>query len=154
VSLPNCADKSTESEDAFTARPEAKRPWQAPGLSADTKPEAKRRWEEPEHPVDTKAAKMTMDAQAVALFSGDLAWSGMTVSLVVVIALMKVAPRNGGKSRSVHREPNVPDQRLAALGSAITHDNARESFASSGSSDVRVHRGLTQAICASLRSWD
>jgi hypothetical protein len=80
---------------------------------------------------------MTMDAQAVALFSGDLAWSGMTVSLVVVIALMKVAPRNGGKSRSVHREPNAKDQRLAALGSAITNDDARESFASCGSAYSR-----------------
>jgi hypothetical protein len=72
--------------------------------------------------VDTKAAKMTMDAQAVALFSGDLAWSGMTVSLVVVIALMKVAPRNGGKSRSVHREPNDFDQWLATAGLAIPLD--------------------------------
>jgi hypothetical protein len=99
----------TESEEAFTERPEAKRPWQAPGQSADTKPEAKRPWEEPEHPVDTKAAKMTMDAQAVALLSGEMVWSGITISLVVVIALMKVAPRNGGKSRSVHREPNDRD---------------------------------------------
>jgi len=106
----------TESEEAFTARPEAKRPWQAPGQSADTKPEAKRPWEEPEHPVDTKAAKMTMDAQAVALLSGEMVWSGITVSLVVEITLMKVAPRNGGKSRSVHREPNGQDQRLAAAG--------------------------------------
>jgi len=82
--------------------------------------------------VDTKAAKMTMDAQAVALLSGEMVWSGITVSLVVEITLMKVAPRNGGKSRSVHREPNDPDQRLAAHGSAITHDDARESFASCG----------------------
>jgi hypothetical protein len=29
--------------------------------------------------------------------------------------------------------PNAKDQRLAALGSAITHDDARESFASCGS---------------------
>jgi hypothetical protein len=28
--------------------------------------------------------------------------------------------------------PNVPDQRLAALGSAFTHDDAREPFASGG----------------------
>jgi hypothetical protein len=72
--------------------------------------------------VDTKAAKMTMDAQAVALSSGDLAWSGMTISLVVVIALMKVAPRNGGKSRSVHREPNAKDQRLANKGLSTPPD--------------------------------
>jgi hypothetical protein len=65
---------------------------------------------------------MTMDAQAVALFSGDLAWSGMTVSLVVVIALMKVAPRNGGKSRSVHREPNDRDQQLATMGLSTPQD--------------------------------
>jgi hypothetical protein len=122
----------TESEEAFTERPEAKRPWQAPGQSADTKPEAKRPWEEPEHPVDTKAAKMTMDAQAVALLSGEMVWSGITVSLVVEITLMKVAPRNGGTSRSLHREPNDSDQRLAAHGLSINHDDARETFASGG----------------------
>ncbi len=115
MSLPNCADKLTESEEAFTARPEAKRPWQAPGQSVDTKPEAKRPWEEPEHPVDTKAAKITMDAQAVALLSGEMVWSGITASLVVVITLIKVAPRNGGKSRSVHREPNDRDEQIATL---------------------------------------
>jgi hypothetical protein len=109
----------TESEEAFTARPEAKRPWQAPGQSADTKPEAKRPWEEPEHPVDTKAAKMTMDAQAVALLSGEMVWSGITVSLVVEITLMKVAPRNGGKSRSVHREPNDCDEQIAERDSQL-----------------------------------
>jgi hypothetical protein len=59
---------------------------------------------------------MTMDAQAVALLSGEMVWSGITVSLVVEITLMKVAPRNGGKSRSVHREPNVGDQQLATMG--------------------------------------
>jgi len=64
--------------------------------------------------VDTKAAKMTMDAQAVALLSGEMVWSGITVSLVVEITLMKVAPRNGGTSRSLHREPNGLDQWLAA----------------------------------------
>jgi hypothetical protein len=110
----------TESEEAFTERPEAKRPWQAPGQSADTKPEAKRPWEEPEHPVDTKAAKMTMDAQAVALLSGEMVWSGITVSLVVEITLMKVAPRNGGKSRSVHREPNDTHHRVAASDATIS----------------------------------
>ena len=35
--------------------------------------------------------------------------------------------------RSGHGSPNGKDQRLAALGSAITHDDARESFASCGS---------------------
>jgi hypothetical protein len=109
----------TESEEAFTERPEAKRPWQAPGQPADTKPEAKRPWEEPEHPVDTKAAKMTMDAQAVALLSGEMVWSGITVSLVVEITLMKVAPRNGGKSRSVHREPNDCDEQIAERDSQL-----------------------------------
>jgi hypothetical protein len=115
----------TESEEAFTERPEAKRPWQAPGQSADTKPEAKRPWEEPEHPVDTKAAKMTMDAQAVALLSGEMVWSGITVSLVVEITLMKVAPRNGGKSRSVHREPNATRHLAAGVDAPLPQSTVR-----------------------------
>jgi hypothetical protein len=70
---------------------------------------------------------MTMDAQAVALLSGEMVWSGITTSLVVVIALMKVAPRNGGKSRSVHREPNDCIEPLAANQPIYTAGRYRES---------------------------
>jgi hypothetical protein len=51
-----------------------------------------------------------------------MVWSGITVSLVVEITLMKVAPRNGGKSRSVHREPNGRDQQIAANGLSTPQD--------------------------------
>ena len=41
--------------------------------------------------------------------------------------------------------PNGKDQRLAALGSAITHDDARESFASCGSAYSRPWTFTSQA---------
>ncbi|MBU6239883.1 MAG: hypothetical protein KGQ51_18875, partial [Planctomycetes bacterium] len=47
--------------------------------------------------------------------------------------------------RLISRSPNGKDQRLAALWQAITHDDARESFASCGSAYSRPWTLTSQA---------